>query len=230
MESSTTPSAGEGRIPSPETPAARKRRTRRIVEALKKAYPEARCALTHADPLQLLVATILSAQCTDERVNMVTPVLFARYPDSQALAGARRSSIESIIRSTGFYRNKAKNLQGAAKQIVERYGGSVPRTMEALLELPGVARKTANVVLGTAYGIPSGIVVDTHVSRITRLLGLTAETDPVKIERDLMAIVPKAEWIDFSHSLIHHGRRICIARRPRCADCSLQKLCPSSRV
>jgi endonuclease-3 len=238
MEFSTTPSAGEGREPSaetpavrtPETPAARKRRTRRIVEALKAAYPEARCALTHTDPFQLLVATILSAQCTDERVNRVTPVLFDRYPDARALASARRPSIESIVRSTGFYRNKAKSLQGAAKEIVERHGGSVPRTMEELLALPGVARKTANVVLGTAYGIPSGIVVDTHVSRITRLLALTAETDPVKIERDLMALVPKAEWIDFSHSLIHHGRRICIARRPKCAECALQRLCPSSRA
>jgi endonuclease-3 len=199
-----------------------------LLKRLKDAYPEARCALTHEDPLQLLVATILSAQCTDARVNQVTPVLFARFPDARSLAGASQEEVEEIVRSTGFYRNKARSIRGAAARIVETFGGAVPRTMEELLTLPGVARKTANVVMGTAYGIASGVVVDTHVERIAHRLGLSREKTPDRVEQDLMRALPREEWVDFSHVLIHHGRRICDARAPRCGECPVQALCPSA--
>ncbi len=203
-------------------------RARRVVRTLTDEFPAPRCALDHRTPLQLLVATILSAQCTDERVNMVTPALFARFPDAESLAASDPTEVEELIRSTGFFRNKARNIRGAAARLVEAFDGEVPRTMDELLTLPGVARKTANVVLGVAYGTAAGVVVDTHVGRISRLLGLTTETDPVKVERDLMALLPRSEWIDFSHRLILHGRKTCIARRPRCADCVLAPDCPSA--
>ncbi len=200
----------------------------RLIERLKAAYPEARCALTHDDPLQLLVATILSAQCTDARVNLVTPQVFAKYPDAPSLARAPQEELEAVIRSTGFFRNKAKSIRGAAQRVVDSFGGAVPRTMEELLTLPGVARKTANVVLGTAYGVAAGVVVDTHVERIAHRLGLSKANTAEKVELDLMRILPREEWIDFSHVLIHHGRRICQARAPRCGECPVQDLCPSA--
>lgn len=199
-----------------------------IVRLLRELHPDATCALDFANPLQLLVATILSAQCTDERVNKVTPVLFARYPTARALAEADREELEQIVHSTGFYRNKAKNIQEACRRIVTEYGGEVPSNMVDLLSLAGVARKTANVVLGNCYGIADGIVVDTHVKRLSERLGLTTQTDPEKIERDLMAMSPQSEWIDLSHLLIFHGRRVCDARKPRCADCPISYLCPSA--
>jgi endonuclease III len=201
-------------------------RIREILLRLADAYPEAVCALHFNSPFQLLAATILSAQCTDARVNMVTPVLFAQYPDARAMAEADREELEQIIRSTGFFRNKARNLVGAAQVLVSQFSGRVPNSMEELLTLPGVARKTANVVLGTAFGIASGIVVDTHVSRVSQRLGLTAQPEPVKIEEDLMKVIPGDEWIVFSHRLIHHGRQICRAPKPRCQDCTLTDLCP----
>ncbi len=178
--------------------------------------------------MQLLVATILSAQCTDERVNRVTPALFKKYPDARALAGANRSDLEALVRSTGFFRNKAKSIQGAAQAIVSRHGGAVPKTMEELLELPGVARKTANVVLGTAFGIASGFVVDTHVGRLTRRMGLTKEEDPVKVEREMQSLLPQSRWILTAHRLIWHGRRVCKARNPDCGGCMVNKICPSA--
>jgi endonuclease-3 len=205
-------------------------RARRIAERLAREYSDARCALEHETPLQLLVSTILSAQCTDERVNQVTPELFRRFPDAAAIAASAPGELEAVIRSTGFFNNKAKNLRACCRLLVERHGGDVPRTMDELLQLPGVARKTANVVLGTAYGIAAGVVVDTHVLRIARLLKLTRQSDPVKIERDLIALLPPQEWIDFSHRLIWHGRRVCIANRPKCEQCVLADLCPSARV
>ena len=203
-------------------------RAKKIADALDRTYPEATCALTHASPLQLLVATILSAQCTDERVNRVTPALFKKYPDARALAGANRSDLEALVRSTGFFRNKAKSIQGAAQAIVSRHGGAVPKTMEELLELPGVARKTANVVLGTAFGIASGFVVDTHVGRLTRRMGLTKEEDPVKVEREMQSLLPQSRWILTAHRLIWHGRRVCKARNPDCGGCMVNKICPSA--
>jgi endonuclease-3 len=203
-------------------------RIAKIIAGLGKAYPGATCALVHSNPWELLVATILSAQCTDARVNMVTPTLFRRFPTPAAMAKASLPEIEEIIRTTGFYHNKAKSISGAAKAVVERFGGEVPRTMDELLTVPGVARKTANVVLGVAYGIAVGIVVDTHVLRLTRRLELTLNTEPKKVEQDLIKIIPKDHWIDFSHELILHGRAICIARKPRCADCVIEKECDSS--
>ncbi|HEY1963646.1 MAG TPA: endonuclease III [Acidobacteriaceae bacterium] len=200
----------------------------KIIAGLQKAYPGATCALLHRNPWELLVATILSAQCTDARVNMVTPVLFRRFPTPAAMAKASLPEIEEIIRTTGFYHNKAKSISGAAKAVVDRFGGEVPRTMEELLTVPGAARKTANVVLGTAYGIAVGVVVDTHVLRLSRRLELTLNTEPKKVEQDLMKIIPKDHWIEFSHELILHGRAICIARKPRCADCVIEKECDSS--
>lgn len=199
-----------------------------LIARLREAHPDATCALRHGDPFQLLVATILSAQCTDERVNMVTPSLFARFPDAEAMGGAHPTELEGIIRSTGFYRNKAKSIRGAARRIAEAYGGKVPGTMEELLTLPGVARKTANVVLGVGYGVADGIVVDTHVDRLAHRLGLSRGKTPEQVERDLMKIVPRAEWIDFAHLMIFHGRRICAARKPRCGICPVQTLCPSA--
>lgn len=203
-----------------------KRRAAEIVKRLLRAYPAARCALAFKDPLQLLIATILSAQCTDVRVNMVTPVLFKKYPTAESLAAAPRKDIERIIQSTGFFRNKAKSIQECCRRIVAEHCGQVPRAMEELVELPGVGRKTANVVLGTAFGIATGVVVDTHVGRISRRLGLTAANDAVKVEQDLMAQIPKRDWIDFSHAMIHHGRAICVARRPKCEICPLEPVCP----
>jgi endonuclease-3 len=204
----------------------RKQRARKIARQLAQTYAEAECALKHDNPFQLLVATILSAQCTDERVNRVTPALFAKYPTPADLAASKQADVEKIIQSTGFFRAKATNLRGMAQALVEHFGGELPRTLDAMISLPGVGRKTANVVLGTAFGLPTGVVVDTHVKRIARLLGLTKHLDPEKIEQDLADLLPKSEWIHFSHRLIHHGRRICKARKPNCPECPLLKLCP----
>lgn len=205
-----------------------KQRTQKIIARLKKEYPDARCSLNYTNPLELLIATILSAQCTDERVNIVTADLFRKYRAAQDYTKVPQSELEQDIRSTGFYRNKAKAIQGAAKIISEQHGGRVPDKMEELLALPGVARKTANVVLGNAYGISSGVVVDTHVGRLSQRLGLTTHEQPEKIERDLMELVPKKEWVDFSHLLIYHGRKVCKARTPLCAECVIEQMCPSS--
>lgn len=215
-------------ISIPATNASTEPRVRALIERLKAAYPEAACALRHQDPFQLLVATILSAQCTDERVNKVTPALFARYPDAQAMKDAGVEAMEDLIRTTGFYHNKTKSLLGASRRLSEEFGGRVPSTMEELLTLPGVARKTANVVLGVGYGIAAGVVVDTHVHRLSRRLGLTRSVTPADVERDLMKIVPREEWILFAHLLIHHGRQVCVARKPRCAICPVRDLCPSA--
>lgn len=197
-----------------------------ILRLLDQEYGEATCALHHEDAYQLLVATILSAQCTDARVNMVTPALFRRYPDPRALAQADIDELQELIRSTGFFRNKARSLHGSAQRLVDEFDGEVPSNMPDLLKLPGVARKTANVVLGTAYGIASGVVVDTHVGRLSRRLGLTHEKTPVKVEKDLMGMIPRDEWINFAHRLIHHGRRVCQSRKPRCGECAFADLCP----
>jgi endonuclease III len=199
-----------------------------IIALLKKTYPDARCALEYRNAYELLCATILSAQCTDARVNMVTPTLFARYPTPFELAAADPTAVEEIIKSTGFFRNKTKSLIGMAQAVVSEHGGEVPRTMEELRKLPGVGRKTANVVLGNAYGINEGVTVDTHVTRLTSLLGLSRGTDAVKIEEELMQLYPKEDWGVLSHLLISHGRQVCIARRPRCGDCVLAPLCPSA--
>jgi endonuclease-3 len=201
-----------------------------ILTRLLAAYPDARCALDYGDAFQLLCATILSAQTTDVRVNLVTPVLFARYPTPAALARARQADVEAIVKSSGFFRNKSRSLIAMAQALVADHGGEVPRTMEQLRELPGVGRKTANVVLGNAFGINDGITVDTHVARLSRLLGLTGHEDPGKIEQDLMPLFPRDHWALVSHLLIFHGRQVCIARRPRCADCVLSDICPSSAV
>jgi endonuclease III len=201
---------------------------RAILQGLERLYPAADCELDRQNAFQLLCATILSAQCTDERVNRVTPALFARFPTPAALAEAPLPVLEDMIRSTGFFRNKAKNLIGAARMLTDQWHGEVPRSMAELLQLPGVARKTANVVLGTSYGIAVGVVVDTHVTRLAQRLGLTRETTPEKIERDLMAIVPRARWIRFAHELIWHGRRVCNARKPDCDACTLAPHCPSA--
>jgi endonuclease III len=213
-----------------ESKAAKGARARIILGRLKREYPDASCALHHGDAYQLLVATILSAQCTDARVNMVTPAFFARYPSPEALARADRGEVEEIIRSTGFFRNKTRSLIGMAQALVADHRGEVPRTMERLRVLPGVGRKTANVVLGNAFGINEGVTVDTHVTRLSRLLGLTRHDDPVKIEQDLMPLFPREEWALLSHLLIFHGRQVCIARRPRCPECVLADLCPSAAV
>jgi endonuclease-3 len=212
-----------------ESAAARLVRVHKIVRILARLYPDAECALHHEGPLQLLVATILSAQCTDARVNLVTPALFARYPDARAFAEADVAELEKAIQSTGFFRNKARSIIGCCKALVEKHGGEVPDTMEELVPLPGVGRKTANVVLGTAFGQP-GITVDTHVRRLSRRLGLTKEDDPEKIERDLMRLIPKKEWTMFSHRLILHGRQVCHARKPDCPGCGLAKACPKVGV
>jgi endonuclease-3 len=205
---------------SPAPPAAA------IEAALAAAYPDAACELDFSDPYQLLVATILSAQCTDARVNTVTPALFARFPDARALAAAAPEELEALIRSTGFFRNKAKALLGMARAVVERHDGEIPAAMDALTRLPGIGRKTANVVLGTAFGLATGVVVDTHVARLAARLGLSTETDPEKIERDLMALFPAAGWVALGHRLIAHGRRVCHARKPACDACPLAALCP----
>lgn len=204
------------------------KKTRQIIRLLKREYPDAKCSLNHSNPLELLIATILSAQCTDERVNIVTADLFRKYRRPQDYAQVPQSELETDIHSTGFFRNKAKAIQGTCRIISEQYGGRVPQTFEELLALPGVARKTANVVLGNAFGIASGVVVDTHVARLAQRLGLTRHQQPEKIERDLMEIVPQKDWIDFSHLLIAHGRKVCKARTPLCAECVVERLCPSS--
>jgi len=200
-------------------------RTAEIIRILDETYPNVVCALHHNNAWELLVATILSAQCTDVRVNLVTPGLFAKYPTIQDFAAARQEVLAADIRSTGFFNNKAKSVIGAAKKILKEFGGEVPKTLEELITVPGAARKTANVVLGTAFGITSGIVVDTHVQRISNRLALTKNADPVKIEQDLMKIVPREHWIQFSHQLIHFGRGICVARKPKCAECPMNSLC-----
>ena len=204
-----------------------KRRTAEIIRRLKKAYPDAHCALNHSNAFELLVATILSAQCTDERVNIVTADLFRKYRSPSDLLNADPSELEKDIHSIGFFRNKTKNIQGACHRIIDEFGGKVPETMDELLSLPGVARKTANVVLGNAFGVASGVVVDTHVSRLSQRLGLTKNEPPEKIEKDLIALVPKKHWIMFPHWLITHGRRVCQARKPRCRECVLSNICPS---
>jgi endonuclease-3 len=206
---------------SPERVAA-------ILDILARTYPGVVCALHHKNAWELTVATILSAQCTDVRVNLVTPKLFKAFPTPKAMAAASLPELEELIRTTGFFRNKAKSIQGAARVVTEKFGGRVPQTMEEILTLPGVARKTGNVVLGSWYGIAVGIVVDTHVMRLSRRLELTRETAPEKVERDLMKIIPQDRWIAFSHELIHHGRQICVARKPRCVDCTLEKICNSA--
>jgi endonuclease-3 len=210
-----------------ESPAARKARTLEIIRRLKHTYPDAHCSLEHRNPFELLVATILSAQCTDERVNMVTPVLFKRYPDAVSLADAKTEELEDIIKSTGFFRNKAKSLLGMANALVDEHNGVVPSDMDLLVKLPGVGRKTANVVLGNAFDINDGIVVDTHVSRVSARLGLTKEKDAVAIEQDLIPLVPREDWTMFSHLLIYHGRAVCKAPTPRQAECMLCDICPS---
>jgi endonuclease III len=199
-----------------------------IADELERLYPDVRCELDFETPFQLLVATILSAQCTDKRVNLVTPALFARYPDAAAMAKAKPTELEALIKSTGFYRNKTRSILGASRMLVDELGGQVPRTMPELLRLPGVARKTANVILGTAFGLAEGIAVDTHVIRLSGRLGLSRHEDPVKIERDLCALLPRERWTRFGHQLIWHGRRVCHARKPDCGACTLASRCPSA--
>ena len=199
-----------------------------ILDGLRKAYPDAVCALNHRSAWELLVATILSAQCTDVRVNLATPALFKAFPTPKAMAAASLPELEELVRTTGFFRNKSKSIKGAGRVVAEEFGGEVPRTMDEMLRIPGAARKTANVVLGSWYGIAVGIVVDTHVLRISRRLELTKEIAPEKVEQDLMRVIPQAKWIEFSHQIIFHGRQICVARKPRCADCTLERLCNSS--
>ena len=208
----------------------KKARATEVFARLKRAYPDAHCELDHETPLQLLMATILSAQCTDKRVNMVTPSLFKRFPTAQALADAKQEELEEMIKSTGFFRNKAKSLIELGKALVERHGGAVPDSMETLVKLPGVGRKTANVILGNAFGKNEGVVVDTHVGRLSLRLGLTRETDPVKVERELMPLIPREDWTMLAHVLVFHGRRICYARTPKCEICVLSEICPSSTV
>jgi endonuclease-3 len=204
-------------------------RARKIERGLAKLYPDAHCALHYRNPLELLVATILSAQCTDTRVNLVTPALFARYPDARAFAEADLGELEQAIKSTGFFRNKAKNIKACCQAIVEKHGGAVPGSLEELILLPGIGRKTANVILGNAFDVP-GITVDTHVGRLSRRLGLSKHGDPEKVERDLMEIIPRKNWTMFSHRMIFHGRQVCFAQRPRCEECLLARVCPKVGV
>lgn len=204
----------------------KKNQAGKVVRGLRRDYGDAECALVHDSPYQLLVATVLSAQCTDERVNIVTKDLFAKYPTAADLAPVPQKKIEKIIQSAGFFRTKAKNIKALSRALVDEHDGEVPQDLDVLVKLPGVGRKTANVVLGTAFGLPTGVVVDTHVGRISKRLGLTDRTDPVKIEQDLMQLLPRKEWIDYSHRLIHHGRRVCKARRPLCDECGFKKICP----
>jgi endonuclease-3 len=219
------PGVSVNAVARPRNAQERKARLQAILKWFDQAYPDAECALIHSSPWELLVATILSAQCTDKRVNMVTPGLFAKYPTIQDFAAVRPEVLAQDIKQTGFFNNKAKSIVGAAKKILADFGGEVPRTMEELLSVPGAARKTANVVLGTSYGLAFGIVVDTHVSRLSQRLGLTKQTDPVKIERDLVKLIPPDRWILFSHQLILHGRALCVARNPKCAQCGIERLC-----
>jgi endonuclease-3 len=212
-------------LPKPKNAAERAARVKKILLKLDEMYPGVTCALHHSNAWELLVATILSAQCTDKRVNMVTPGLFKKYPTIQDFAAVSQDELAQDIKSTGFFNNKARSVIGAAKKVLGDFGGEIPQDIDQLLTVPGAARKTANVVLGTAFGIASGVVVDTHVQRISRRLDLTKETEPVKIEKDLMKIIPKEKWILFSHQIIHHGRALCVARNPKCAECSLEPLC-----
>ncbi|HEY2839708.1 MAG TPA: endonuclease III [Pirellulales bacterium] len=206
--------------------ATKKRHAMDVARELAKLYPDAHCSLDFKTPLQLLIATILSAQCTDDRVNIVTKDLFRRYKTAKDFAAAPLADLEQAVKSTGFFRNKAKNIQGCCQALVEKYGGKPPQNLDALVQLPGVGRKTANVLLGSGFGIPSGVVVDTHVTRLSRRLGMTKATDAVKIEQDLMAQLPQSEWIALSHRMIQHGRRVCVARKPRCEECALADICP----
>lgn len=223
MAASRTKSSAEV---SPEL----KKVARKVVTRLKADYPDAECALNHRSAFQLLIATILSAQCTDERVNLVTKDLFQKYPKPADFAAAPVKDIEKAVKSTGFFRNKAKNIKACSTELMEKHNGRVPKDLDALVQLAGVGRKTANVVLGTAFGIPTGVVVDTHVGRISRRLGLTEQKDAVKVEMDLMALLPQKEWIDYSHRMIHHGRQVCASRKPLCDECSMKKFCPQVGV
>jgi endonuclease-3 len=216
-------------LPASRSKPDLKKRARAVERLLRKEYPDAKCELDYRNAFELAAATILSAQCTDKRVNMVTPVLFKRFPDAFALAAADQAEVEEIIKSTGFFRNKAKSLIGMAKAVVAHHGGEIPRSMDELFALPGIGRKTANVVLGNAFEMNEGVVVDTHVARLSKLLGLTRQTDPVKIELDLMQLFPRKSWALLSHLLIWHGRRVCVARKPRCDECVLNRICPSAR-
>jgi endonuclease-3 len=228
--------ARRAKVRSAASPARRARRTASAIDApailarLRDAIPEPRCELRHADAWQLLIATILSAQSTDARVNQVTPELFRAYPTAAALGSAKLEDVERLVRSTGFFRNKAKAIVGASRMIAELHGGQVPRAIEPVLALPGVARKTANVVLGTAYRLPTGIVVDTHAGRVARRLGLSAHDDPAKVEADLCRLVPESDWVDTGHRLVLHGRYVCLARKPACARCPLAELCPAAEA
>lgn len=214
-------------VKRPRTAAERHARLTRILELLDQRYPNVTCALHHSNAWELLVATILSAQCTDDRVNKVTPALFRKYPTMMDFAHAKQAELARDVHSTGFFNNKAKSIIGAARTLLQEFGGEIPRDIEQLLKVPGAARKTANVVLGTAFGIASGVVVDTHVARISGRLGLTRESNPVKIEQDLMKLLPRERWIAFSHQVIHFGRELCIARRPKCGECMIEPLCYS---
>lgn len=228
-----SPAASPSRKPGVASAAvdpASKKSAAKVVKHLADDYPDVTCALENETPFQLLVATILSAQCTDERVNMVTPELFRRWPGAAEMARAPIKELEKVIQSTGFFHNKAKNIKAASQALMETHDGDVPRNMDEMVALPGVGRKTANVVLGTAYGLATGVVVDTHVTRISRRLGLTRHTDATKIEQDLMQLVPQNEWVNFAHRMIHHGRRICAARKPLCDTCSMSKFCPKIGV
>jgi endonuclease-3 len=235
----TSPLKKKAAVAPTKKPTAKKPTTKKVdpktiapkvVAHLAADYPEVTCALENESAFELLIATILSAQCTDERVNMVTPELFRRWPTPAKMAAAPIEQLEKVIHSTGFYRNKAKNIQGCSRELADKFGGEVPRDIEQMVTLPGVGRKTANVVLGTCYGMATGVVVDTHVTRISNRLGLTQHTDATKIERDLMELVPQAEWVDFAHRMIHHGRRICMARKPKCDECSMRSFCPKIGV
>jgi len=232
----TSPSKSVAKVPRPtakKTDAGKpnaKSIAPKVVKRLAADYPEVTCALENESAFELLIATILSAQCTDERVNLVTPELFRRWPTPAAMAAAPIEQLEKVIHSTGFYRNKAKNIKACSRELADKFDGEVPRDMDMLVTLPGVGRKTANVVLGTCYGMATGVVVDTHVTRISNRLGLTKHTDATKIEKDLMALVPQKEWVDFAHRMIHHGRRICAARKPKCPECSMNKFCPKIGV
>lgn len=236
---SRTPAAVKAKKKSSAPPRARKTPTKKVdtqaiatkvVKRLAADYPDVTCALENESAFELLVATILSAQCTDERVNMVTPELFRRWPTPAAMASAPIEALEKVIHSTGFFRNKAKNIKACSRELADKYDGEVPRDIEQMVSLPGVGRKTANVVLGTCYGMATGVVVDTHVTRISNRLGLTKHTDATKIEKDLMQLVPQIEWVDFAHRMIHHGRRICTARKPKCEECSMRDFCPKIGV
>jgi endonuclease III len=225
MPATLMPATPPSKVPKPKNALERKQRVARILEGLDKLYPDVTCALHHSSPWELLVATILSAQCTDKRVNEVTPGLFRKYPTIADFANVRQEELANDIRSTGFFNNKSKSVIGAAKRIQNDFGGEVPQNIEDLLTVPGAARKTANVVLGTAFGVAAGVVVDTHVHRISRRLDLTKQDDPGKIEQDLMKVIPRERWILFSHQVIHHGRSLCVARKPRCSECLLDPIC-----